>query len=127
MRTKPEILKIARRLGIGVPETWCPSNLDEVRELSESIRYPCVIKYKRGTGSVGLRYARSPTELLQRYQVREHARDMVFDDTFPMAQEYIPGQTHDVCVLFNHGEPRAANTHRRARTWPPTGGRGSST
>ena len=124
VRNKPEILKIARRLGIGTPETWCPAHLDEVRELSKSISYPCVIKYKRGTGAVGLRYAHSPAELLGQYQVKEHARDIVFDDTFPMIQEYIPGETHDVCVLFNHGEPRAASTHRRARTWPPTGGRG---
>jgi len=36
----------------------------------------------------------------------------------------MPGEIHDVCVLCNHGEPRAALTQVRLRTWPAAGGRG---
>ncbi len=124
VRDKPRLLEIARSVGIGTPETYCPSTLDEVADISRHISYPCVVKYKRGTGAVGMRYAGSPKELLAHYQGKEHVRDVVFDDVFPMIQEYIPGGIHDVCVLFNRGEPRAALTQKRVKMWPATGGRG---
>lgn len=123
-RDKPRITETAASLGIPVPKTWEPSSLDDVRALAGEIDYPAVVKYKRGTGSVGLRYARSRDELIRCYGGEEHAVDIVFDDTFPMIQEYIPGETRDVSVLFRQGEPRALLSSRRVRTLPATGGRG---
>ena len=123
-RDKPKVLEIAARLGIPVPETHCPRSLDEVERLAPTLTYPRVVKYRKGTGAVGLRYARTPEELVRQFAARTHERDAVFEDDLPMIQEYIPGPIHDVCLLFNRGEPRAANTHVRAKTLPPTGGRG---
>jgi len=123
-RDKPRISDLAASLGIAVPKTWQPSSLDEVRTLAGEVPYPVVVKYKRGTGSVGLRYARSRDELIACYGGKEHAKDMVFDDTFPMIQQYIPGETRDVAVLFCNGEPRGLLSSRRALTLPATGGRG---
>ena len=126
VRNKPEILKIARALGIGAPETWCPANLDEAADLSTRIQYPCVVKYKKGTGAIGVRYAHSPAEMLDHFQKTLHKTDVVFDDAVPMVQEYIPGGIYDVCVLFNNGEPRAAELHERTKMYPPSGGYGAA-
>ncbi len=122
LRDKVEVAKLARSLGIGAPATFTPSDLGEVEELGGRISYPCVIKYRRGSGSIGLRYADSREDLLRLYRVGEHKRDVVFDDVFPVVQEYIPGEIRDVSVLFREGEPRAAVVTRRVKTLPARGG-----
>ncbi len=126
VRDKAEILKVARRLGIGVPQTCEPKTADEARCVAAEISYPCVVKYRRGTGSLGIRYARSPEELVSFWQTPSHENDIVFDDPVPIIQEYIPGVITDVCCLFNNGVARAAEVHQRIRTYPPSGGWGVS-
>ena len=124
VRDKAEIVKVARGLGIGAPETWQPADKDEARRLAARISYPSVVKYRRGTGSMGIRYARTPEELLDFYSTPAHEPDVVFDDATPIIQEYIPGSVTDVSFLCNHGRPRAAEVHTRTLTWPPSGGWG---
>jgi predicted ATP-grasp superfamily ATP-dependent carboligase len=123
-RDKPRVSEIASGLGIPVPAAWCPGTMAEVEKLAPELEYPVVVKYKRGTGAIGCRYAHNREELLLHYRTEVHRPDIVFDDVFPMIQEYIPGETRDVSVLFNRGEPLAALTSWRVKTWPPTGGRG---
>jgi predicted ATP-grasp superfamily ATP-dependent carboligase len=122
LRDKVTVTRLARTLGIGAPETYCPSNLEEVASLSGRIAYPCVIKYRRGSGSIGLRYADSREEMLSLYRGGEHKSDVVFDDVFPIVQELIPGEIRDVSALFREGEPRAAVVTRRVKTLPARGG-----
>jgi predicted ATP-grasp superfamily ATP-dependent carboligase len=52
------------------------------------------------------------------------ASDSVFDYDNIVVQEFVPGEIHDVCLLFNHGELRAALTQRRLRQYPAAGGVG---
>jgi len=124
VRDKVEIVKVARSLGIGAPETWQPADEDEARRLAARISYPCVVKYRRGTGSMGIRYAHRPDELLHFYRTPAHETDVVFDEPTPIVQEYIPGRVTDVSFLCNRGRPRAAEVHTRTLTWPPSGGWG---
>lgn len=120
---KPTALKIAKDCGIPIPQTYFPRNKEEVRKLSKEITYPAVIKLRRGSSAIGLRYANSPEELIRKY-FSQGQSNFTFDYEFPMIQEYIPGEVHDVCVLFNKGEPRAVLTQKRIRMNPPTGGGG---
>jgi len=124
VRDKAEIVKVARGLGIGAPRTWQPADEDEARDLAGRISYPSVVKYRRGTGSMGIRYAHSPRELVDYYRTPAHDTDIVFDDPRPIVQEYIPGRVTDVSFLCNRGRPRAAEVHTRTMTWPPSGGWG---
>jgi predicted ATP-grasp superfamily ATP-dependent carboligase len=121
---KLELLELARSLGIGVPETHCPGNRDELEEISGRIEYPCVFKLRRGAGAEGLAFPRSAKELLACYDALDVVDDAVFASDRPLVQEYVPGRIHDVCLLFNRGEPRAALTQQRLMMYPAAGGVG---
>ena len=121
---KSKILKIAKKIGIEIPLTYYPKSLKDVKNISQKIKYPCVVKLKRGSAAKGLRYVNSPEELIKCYEIPPIRSDMVFDYSFPMIQEYIPGEVHDICVLFNNGKPRAVLTQRRIWMHPINGGGG---
>jgi predicted ATP-grasp superfamily ATP-dependent carboligase len=123
-RDKLETLTIARRIGIEIPETHCVRQRSELETIADSIDYPCVFKLRRGVGGAGLRFPDSSEALMQCFDSLPAASDMVVDHQSPIIQEYIPGEVHDVCLLFNRGEPRAALTQKRIRTYPSTGGVG---
>jgi len=126
VRDKAKIIKIAAGLGIAAPETHCPATVEEAREVAARMSYPCVVKYKKGTGAIGIRYAKTREQLMEFYGAPTREADVVFDDLVPMMQEYIPGGIHDVCVLFARGEPRAVEIHERTKMYPPTGGYGAA-
>ena len=124
---KPETLKLAKKLGIPVPETFFPRSIEEVEKISRKVDYPVIIKRRRGSGvKQGIRYVRSKDELVPKYNEIESlpSDSLINEQKLPMIQEYIPGEIRDVCVLFNNGKPRAALVQRRIWTWPPEGGPG---
>ena len=120
---KEETLKIAKKIGVPIPETHIPKDVEELKDLSEKMEYPVVIKLRKSAASVGLQFAFSPDELLKKYNMSGEA-NAIIDYSKPLIQEYIPGYVHDVCVLFNKGEPRAALTQKRLWIYPTTGGWG---
>jgi predicted ATP-grasp superfamily ATP-dependent carboligase len=68
---------------------------------------------------------RTPDELSARIAAyREGPSDLVYDFSQAVVQEYVPGELHDVCLLFNRGEPRAVLTQRRVLMYPRDGGVG---
>jgi len=123
-RDKAQLLKIAQKLGLDVPQSFQPSGSEDLKRLSQKVTYPCVIKPRRSMAAVGLRYADSPEALLELYAANPQPTDPHFDFSNPLVQEFIPGQIHDVCALFNHGEPRAVLTQKRLFMYPARGGRG---
>lgn len=121
---KEKTLESAQRLGIETPLTHCPRTGEELRRLARSIEYPCVLKPRRGAGAEGVRYARSPADLLAFHNSTAPGKEPVFDPAFPLIQEYVPGEIHDVCALFNQGKPVASLTQKRLKMVPPSGGSG---
>lgn len=122
-RDKLAMTRLAEKLGIGTPKTYAPETREELEQAAAEIGYPCVVKYRKGTGAIGIRYPQTQAELME---MAYHPKrpDAVFEDLAPLVQEYIPGDIHDVCTVFANGEPRAALTHVRVKTWPESGGRG---
>lgn len=119
---KERLLSIADDIGIPIPATYRPASLDELDDIAVTIEYPAVIKYNKGAGAAGVQYVDSPAELRSAYQASEEAMTHI-DGDWPLVQEYIPGETHDVNALFVAGEPRAVFTARRTSTFPRSGGR----
>lgn len=118
-RDKLETIRIAETVGVPVPRTWAPKDLDEVRGLSGTLTYPLVIKPRVSSGSRGVVYVRSPDELLSAFPAVQQR--------FPnlLLQEYIPpgGEAIGVGVLVNAGgEIRASFAYKRLREYPITGG-----
>lgn len=124
---KSKCLKIAKKIGIPIPETHRPESIDEVKNIAGDITYPSVIKIKRGSAAKGLNYANSKKELIENY--RQYLNDdredeIIFNYNRPMIQEFIPGEIHDVCVIFDEEKPKAVLSQKRIRTLPPSGGGG---
>ncbi len=122
---KLRTMEVAGRLGIETPATWAVSSEEQLSEVADCTEYPCVMKLRRGAGAKGFRVLASRKELLSAYRVGCDPSDLVFDSDQVLVQEFVPGETHDVCLLFRHGEPRAALTQRRVWTYPLEGGFGT--
>ena len=123
-RDKLTTLNMARELGIEMPATYHVSQGMRIEEIAGKMEYPCVLKLRQGLGSIGIMYPRSRDELLECYRNRPSTGNMIVVQEEPMIQEYIPGEIHDVGLLFNNGEPRAAMTQRRVKMYPVSGGVG---
>ena len=109
---KDQTTKFAEKIGIPVPKTFYPHNIEEVHDLSKNIEYPVVVKGSEESGYVG--YANSPEQLISRYnRICKYS---------PILQEYISGEGYGFFALYNQGEPRAIFMHKRIREYPVTGG-----
>ncbi len=122
-KDKFRIAELARNLGIGAPLSFCPASEAEALEAGRAVGYPCVIKPRRGCGAVGRVFISSPDELLNAFRKLKPVSDAVFDFERLVVQQFIDGEPEDVCAIFRHGEPVAAYTQRKIRTWPLDGGR----
>lgn len=120
---KPKLLGFARQMGIDVPATHSPRGRAELEEVARSMRYPCVVKPRKGAGAVAVSYPSSPDELLSVWEAPRRRSDEVYDYASLIVQEYVPGEVHDVCAMFDRGRPVAVTSERRIKMFPLSGGR----
>ena len=120
---KAEVLHLARENGIPIPRTHFIDDFDEIKDLSNRLEYPVVIKPRRsnffvGNGWVhaGIDYAHSAEELIFKCENQKEPLPP------PLIQERITGPGYGVFALFNRGKPRAVFFHKRLREKPPSGG-----
>ena len=117
-----KLLNTAVKAGIPCPETTTLEEGETIEQLSARIRYPAVIKYRKG-------------ELLKfkpdkRYKIIDSASAFVDAFTemhgiqpFPLVQQYISGDGYGVSAVFDkNSEPLEIFCHRRLREYPATGG-----
>lgn len=120
---------IAKSVGIPIPQTYFPKNLDEVRGISTGLKYPCIVKpYKahEGRGKIGNKkvvVAESRKSLVSVFESIGNG-----DPSF-MVQEIIPGEDNALYGYLafwdaNHHE-HAWLTKRKLRQYPPHYGDGS--
>jgi predicted ATP-grasp superfamily ATP-dependent carboligase len=115
---------LAESLGIAVPKSHAAGTAEEVRAISERIRFPVVLKPKssqEASQSGALRttgrpvYARNPDELTVAFaRIREYCSSV-------LVQEFVEGRGSGYFALMKHGELRAEFAHRRIRDVHPTG------
>lgn len=116
---KAATIHLAQNLGIPIPKTYWPDSDVELSQLMSEISFPAVIKPTHGSGSRGLRYAATPSELVDAYRIVNKTSHR------PLIQELIPrtGQGVGAAMLFdsNH-QPVAGFTYKRIREYPINGG-----
>ena len=122
---KLETLALAHRLGVEAPKTLVAEGIDDLREITEGLDFPCVLKLRRGSGAVGFQVIENHRQLSAAYQQQRGPSDIAFDREHLLIQEFVPGEVHDVCVLCEHGEIRAELTQKRLRAYPAEGGIGT--
>jgi len=117
-------IKLAEETGVPYPKTFILDSLDSLDKILNELGLPVIIKARLGTGI----FARvnSKKEAIEKIKEFENVRCIkgVIEGKNPLIQEFIPGQIHDACVLFNKGKLRAVLTQKRLRTLPINGGPG---
>ncbi len=121
---KQKCLEIAKSIGIPIPKTIIPKDSEHLRDLSTNLEYPAVIKLRKSTSAKGLRYANTPSELIEAYNLPMPQSDIIMEYSRPMIQEYIPGDIYDVCTLFDKGRHITSLAQKRILTVPYSGGAG---
>lgn len=118
---KFETYKLAKSLGVPVPETFVFSNVNDLVNFSESASYPLILKPRMGGGaSKDLYIINSKDELIK------HHSDLSSKNCLPLVQEYVPGsseQMYMVNVLFDSSHNLVAYfVAKKLREYPPGGG-----
>jgi len=118
----------ARSLGIDVPWSFEPQNLDDVRALD--CRFPVILKpaYRKGVDAFTLAKAWKAENRDMLIAFYRDASSLVGADAV-IVQEWIPGtgSTQFSCAgLWERGEPLALMTARRSRQHPIDFGRSST-
>ncbi|MCU0600772.1 MAG: ATP-grasp domain-containing protein [Desulfobacterales bacterium] len=125
---KSQTMAIARALMIPHPRTFLPETPDEAKSYAQKTGYPVVVKSRQGEGAHGVWYARDPMELAAIYKkyfsILNSANAALTGDSWPMLQEYIPGEVHDVPVFCIQGRMRLGLTQKRLIMNPSSGGPG---
>lgn len=125
---KLETVRLAHRLGIKTPVTFCPSTREELLALKDRLPFPALVKARQGCGiGTTIRYARNFDELLRGWEeiTAQTSNPPVTEFDRPLIQEYVPGPIVDALYLYNNGSCRAAVTQDRTLTYPENGGVGA--
>lgn len=119
---KADLMDRAESLGIDVPKGLLIEDPSSINGLPDGFQFPVVLKPKTSRWLAAghwrqgdVRIARNPAMLTQ------HLADPGMSNGF-LLQEFIPGHGESVCLLADHGDTRAAFSHRRLRERPPSGG-----
>jgi predicted ATP-grasp superfamily ATP-dependent carboligase len=121
---KWNLLKLAQRLNVAIPETHFVEGAGAVDDVLPRLKFPAVLKpYRSRIPFNGrwitscVQYAHSAQELKETVARHEYLSRHPF-----LIQEYIAGQGQGIFALYDHGTPLAFFAHRRLREKPPTGG-----
>lgn len=119
---KAQTMRVALENGVPCPETHLIEDEAEIPKVADSLKYPAIIKPRKGTGAVGLEKVSSKDEFLKHYY-RIHK---VF--RFPIVQDFIPGpnKKHNFCAILNsRGETKASFAMEHLRLYPYDAGVGT--
>ena len=119
---------IAKSVGIPIPQTYFPKDLDEVRSISATIAYPCIVKPY--VSHVGRKKIAKKVVVVETKQGLVSVFESIGNgDPSFMVQEIIPGEDNALYGYLafwdaNHHE-HAWLTKRKLRQYPPHYGDGS--
>ena len=119
---KKRTYQIAEKIGIPIPKTFYPENLDAVHILSSEVEFPVIIKpaiidhfYKKAKAKVFK--VNTKEELIQAYIKASH----IIDASEIMVQEIIPGGPdllYSFCTFFKNGQVMGTCMGKRSRQRP---------
>jgi predicted ATP-grasp superfamily ATP-dependent carboligase len=94
-RDRLRLYETASRLGIPSPATLRASSLRETLDQASKIGYPVVVKPPGGGGGLGIRFAKTESELRRLYltEMKPHFGDTVF------LQEFIEGDNTSAAII----------------------------
>ena len=120
---KLNLVKLAQRLGVAVPDTIFVENLDELDAIKNNLQYPVILKPKSSLilsdGKIhkcGVQIANNHDDLKKTVE-----KSIAFQKPF-MIQEKLTGEGLGIFALYHQEGLVALFAHRRLREKPPWGG-----
>ena len=104
----------AESIGVPVPKTFQPKDIDDVSKLARGITYPVLIKLRRSNSAKGIFKVTNPEELKIKYREVVQAFDL-HAESLPIIQAFIPGNVYAVSMLFNKGKMITKFTRKNIR------------
>lgn len=117
---KDRLMQFAKQHAIPVPQTFFPTNMDEVRQYAAHLPSPIVIKAVRGAGACQVRFASHDTITQAVEGVLKGG--LLHNPRWPILQEYLPGEDIMVYALCDRGQLLAMLPWKFARCYPVSGG-----
>lgn len=99
---KHAILGLAKETGCPTPTTFEVTETSELENIAESLDWPVIIKTKIGNSAKGVRTAHSKQELLEKFNELIDTYKLK-KERWPVIQEFLPGETVGVCMVYNKG------------------------
>jgi len=118
---KEKTFKFAEKIGIPIPRTFYPQNMDELEQATKELSFPVVVKASYGAGSRGVFYVKTAGDLFSFFN-KYFSSGKYSEASRSMVQELIRGTGYGFFSIFDEGEPKAIFMHKRIREYPITGG-----
>lgn len=119
---KNAICQIAKRIGVPTPFTTSISEHENVAAMADSVRFPCIIKYRNGE-LMGKKPKERYTVVHDRDAFIRAYTEMQIADENPIASDYISGHDLGVAVVMNRKhEPVSFLCYESLREYPIQGG-----
>jgi predicted ATP-grasp superfamily ATP-dependent carboligase len=120
---KQETTRVARDVGVDVPQTTRIASEADLRACETSLRYPVVLKPRSSQEMVGtsVRTTGGPVYARNAGELRAAWAELSQRCASALVQEYVEGSGIGYFALMRHGELRAEFAHRRIRDVRPTG------
>ena len=115
---KWEVLQLAKKLNIPMPQSYWPENAAEVDEALNALQFPIIIKPVNSSGSRGIK------KVTNRQQFDKDYAEVVKAYGYPIIQECIDwqGEGCGVGILAQDGDVLANFSYKRLREFPVQGG-----
>ena len=115
-RNKDRTVRLAANLGIIVPKSRVVGNIQQLRDATDELGFPSVVKPLRSSGSRGFQIVSKREDIEGTSGLFDHYGSLV-------AQEFIPNAgALGVSYLLDHGKTLAQFAHKRLLEFPETGG-----
>jgi predicted ATP-grasp superfamily ATP-dependent carboligase len=111
---KYKIIQIAEIAGVDVPKTVAPDDLKNLKEFACTLKFPLMIKTRRGNSGKGVFPVKDIDELLEKYREIVHLFQLD-NPNLPILQEYVLGEVHGSCFLAERGQVKACFIERYLR------------
>ena len=124
---KERTATVAERLGVSIPSTWCPDDVDEAATLAGSLPYPVIVKPRQTN------FLADGQLMKADYIVVESAAGLVAAwravdavTPRPVIQALVRGRGVGMNTLWRHGQPLVWFCHHRLREIDLRGGRSTA-
>ena len=100
---KIKVTRIAQAAGVSVPETICPSSVEEALDVAPALGFPLVLKLAHSNSAKGVAIVRDLDELKTALMERFVAAAIAAGDHFPYLQKFCEGVAVGCCFMARKG------------------------